>query len=148
MTTGPQGSGMLHHDEGHDEAHSNPSADLAFNWAKFKDELKATLDQANANLAASLGQAAADMNRERTEQSEAHEDTTEHTTEGTPGIVGHLPVVIAMRAFDTHEDLGTIRVPISTHTPRPAGTIPFGVETTHADVRRAVTEHLGLNPRG
>lgn len=148
MTTGPQGNGTLHHDEGHNTARSNPAADLATNWARVKDELKATLDQANADLAASLGQAAADLNRERTEQAEAHEDKTKHTTEGTPGIVGHLPVVIAMRAFDTHEDLGTIQVPISTHTPRPAGTIPFGVETTHADVRRAVTEHLGLNPRG
>lgn len=128
-------------------ARLDPTADLAANWAKFKDELKATFDQANANLAASLGQAAADLNRERTEQTEAHEDKTEHTHEEAPGIVGHLPVVIAMRAFDAHEDLGTIQVPITTETPRPAGSIPFGIETTHADVRRAVTEHLGLNPR-
>lgn len=123
----------------------NPTADLAANWARFKAELKATHDKLSAELAASLGQAADDLNRERTEQTETHE--AEHTTEEASGIVGHLPVVIAMRAFDTHEDLGTIHVPITTETPRPAGSIPFGVGVTHADVRRAVTEHLGLDPR-
>ncbi|MDO4920084.1 hypothetical protein [Kocuria sp.] len=134
-------------------ARPDPTTDLAANWAKLKTELKATHDKVSAELAASLGQAADDLRRARTEHDEheaaapAHEDTTDEH-EATPAIVGHLPMVIAMRAFDTHEDLGTIHVPITTETPRPAGSIPFGIGVTHADVRRAVTEHLGLDPLG